>query len=231
MANYIFRRYLSEKEKVLQLANSMLEAHIGDAEGKADTAQLLDEKKSELARLSRKLDSYIEMRSDGEISKEVFRIKTDEIEPAITQLQNEIADLERQAQTPLEIVDYEEKLAVLSYALEQYTNADENDVPESVIEAFVVKIVASKNGFDWYLRFDGNPNDPLHCTIQGKHKSNAQVSVSGTSSPAMHDSATGCHQGRCEVSTRFGKRKSHNKRTPGFHNRESVSIQAECFCN
>lgn len=77
MANYIFRRYLSEKEKVLQLANSMLEAHIGDAEGKADTAQLLDEKKSELARLSRKLDSYIEMRSDGEISKEVFRIKTD----------------------------------------------------------------------------------------------------------------------------------------------------------
>ena len=42
---------------------------------------------------------------------------------------------------------------------------------------------------------------------------------------------TGCYQGRCEVSTRFGKRKSHNKRTPGFHNRESVSIQAECFCN
>ena len=195
MANYIFRRYLSEKDKVLQLANSILEAHIGDTEEKADTAQLIEEKKSELARLNRKLDNYIEMRSDGEISKEVFRIKTDEIEPAITQLQNEIADLERQAQTPPEIVDYEEKLAVLSYALEQYTNADENDVPESVIEAFVVKIVASKDGFDWYLRFDGDPNDPLHCTVHGKRKSNTKISISGDSSPAMHDSATGCYQG------------------------------------
>ena len=32
MANLIFRKYLSEKEKVLALANSILEAHIGDTE-------------------------------------------------------------------------------------------------------------------------------------------------------------------------------------------------------
>jgi hypothetical protein len=36
MANYIFRKYLSEKDKVLMLANSMLEAHIADTEDTAD---------------------------------------------------------------------------------------------------------------------------------------------------------------------------------------------------
>ena len=63
--------------------------------------------------------------------------------------------------------DYKEKLTVLQYALERYTNIDQGqDVPESVIEAFVVKIVVSKDGFDWYLRFDGDPDKPLHCQLQ-----------------------------------------------------------------
>ena len=47
------------------------------------------------------------------------------------------------------------------------TNREEGqDVPESVIEAFVTKIVVSKDGFDWYLSFDGDPDDPLHCQIE-----------------------------------------------------------------
>lgn len=86
-----------------------------------------------------------------------------------------------------------EKLTVLQYALEQYTNWDDKDIPESVIEAFVVKIVASKDGFDWYLRFNGNPDDPLHCTVGGKRKSTATISVAGECSPAVHKGDTGCY--------------------------------------
>ena len=89
--------------------------------------------------------------------------------------------------------DYKEKLTVLQYALERYTNIDQGqDVPESVIEAFVVKIVVSKDGFDWYLRFDGDPDKPLHCQLQGKRKTNTKIMVSGDLSPAMDSSATGC---------------------------------------
>lgn len=94
-------------------------------------------------------------------------------------------------------MDYTEKLTVLQYALEQYTNIDEGqDVPESVIEAFVVKIVVSKDGFDWYLRFDGDPDKPLLCQLQGKRKTNTKIMVAGDISPAMDNSATGRHQKR-----------------------------------
>ena len=97
---------------------------------------------------------------------------------------------------PKEVVDYTEKLTVLQYALEQYTNRDEGqDVPESVIEAFVVKIVVSKDGFDWYLRFDGDPDKPLHCQLQGKRKTNTKITVSTPCSPSMDSSPTGRYQG------------------------------------
>ncbi len=77
----------------------------------------------------------------------------------------------------------------------QYTNPNENEnIPESIIEAFVKKIVVSKDGFDWYLRFDGDPNDPLHCTTTGKRKTTTQIQVAGLNSPTMNSSDTGCYQ-------------------------------------
>jgi hypothetical protein len=194
MANLIFRKYLSEKDKVLALANSILEAHIGDTEEEENPSEvLLKAKQAELNQLQRKLDNYIEMRAEGDLSRELFRRKCAEIEPRIQELQTQIETLTAAAK-PKEVVDYTEKLTVLQYALERYTNLDEGqDVPESVIEAFVVKILASEDGFDWYLRFDGDPDRPLHCQLQGKRKSTTKIMVSLPCSPAMDEPVTGCH--------------------------------------
>ena len=191
MANLIFRQYLSEKDKVLALANSILEAHIGDTEEIRDTEAIVASKRRELAQLNRKMDNYIEMRADGDLSRELFRAKCAELEPRMQQLQQEIDTLSAESQ-PKEVVDYKEKLTVLQYALEQYTHRDEGqDVPESVIEAFVVKIVVSQDSFDWYLRFDGDPDQPLRCSLKGKRKTTTKIMVSGGNSPTMDNSPTG----------------------------------------
>ena len=195
MANLIFRQYLSEKDKVLALANSILEAHIGDEEETRNIEAMLASRRSERERLSRKIDNYIEMRADGDLSREMFRSKCAELEPRMQQLQKEIEELSAENR-PKEVVDYKEKLEVLQYALEQYTHRNEGeDVPESVIEAFVVKIVVSKDSFDWYLRFDGDPDKPLRCSLKGKRKTTTKITVSGGNSPTMDNSPTGCHQG------------------------------------
>ena len=75
------------------------------------------------ARLSKKMDSYVEMRSEGDISRELFRSKCAELEPRIKKLQEEIDKLTT-ANKPKEVVDYREKLTVLQYALEQCTYPD-----------------------------------------------------------------------------------------------------------
>ncbi len=194
MANYIFSNYLSQKDKVLTLANSMLEAHIADKETKVDHTAVIERKQRELDRLNQRLDNYTEMRADGEISREIFQRKTAELEPQIGKLIEEIRQLEAEQNQQPEIVDYREKLTVLRYALEQYTNAGEGDVPESVIEAFVTKIVVSKDGFDWYMRFDGDPNRPLHCTTEGKRRTTTKISASQEHSPTKVRSDAGCYQ-------------------------------------
>ncbi len=48
-------------------------------------------------------------------------------------------------------------------------------IKESDFEAFVEKIVVSKDGFDWYLRFDGDPNDPLHLKTVGKRRNKTEI--------------------------------------------------------
>ncbi|MBQ8504241.1 MAG: recombinase family protein [Clostridia bacterium] len=196
MANYIFRNYLSEKDKVLALANSMLEAHINDKEDDVDYEAIIERKQRELEKFNNKLSNYIDMRAEGEIDKEQFTAKTSEIKADISRLNTEIEELEAKLNKEPAIVDYKDKLTVLQYALEQYTNADDDDIPESVIEAFVVKIVAKKDGFDWYLRFDGDPNDPLHLKTEGKRRKNSSVLTVGDNSPTKQNCDTGSYQGR-----------------------------------
>ena len=87
------------------------------------------------------------------------------------------------------------KLTVLQYALSQYTCPKEGeDVPESVIEAYFSKIVVKKDGFDWYIRINGNPDKPLHCKLEGKRRSTTKVVVTQDFSPALDSSTTGCYQ-------------------------------------
>ena len=156
-----------------------------------NTQALLEAKQAELARLQKKMDAYIEMRAEGDLSREMFRMKCAELEPKMQKLQDEIEKLSAESK-PKEVVDYTEKLTVLQYALEQYTHRDEGqDVPECVVEAFVTRIVVSRDGFDWYLRFDGGPDKPLHCQLDGKRKQTTKIMVSGDISPTMDHSDTG----------------------------------------
>lgn len=191
MANLIFREYLWDRDKVLNLANSILEAHFSGEKKPEVDEQALREKHSELERLHRKCDTLIEMRAEGDLTREAFKQKKAQAESEILRLESEIHEMETVlCADPEPVKDYTEKLEVLRYALEQYTTPDEEDVPPSVIEAFVEKIVVSKDGYDWYLRFSGDPNDPLHCTTEGKRRSTTTITVSNgqtsITAPARH---------------------------------------------
>lgn len=69
----------------------------------------------------------------------------------------------------------------------------DGDILDSVVEAFVEKIVVSKDGYDWYLRFDGDPGYPLHLKTEGKRrKSTTIIDLNKqTACEPVHDS--GCN--------------------------------------
>ena len=195
MANLIFRKYLSQKDKVLALANSILENYNENTDEDRRNEAALEMKQRELGRLQKRMDNLIEMRADGDLSKDMFRMKSEELEPKMQKLQKEIDELS-QKREPKVIEHYKEKLTILQYALSQYSCPKEGeDVPESVIEAYFSKIVVKKDGFDWYIRINGDPDKPLHCKLEGKRRSTTKVVVTQDFSPALDSSTTGCHQG------------------------------------
>ncbi|MCR5636169.1 MAG: recombinase family protein [Clostridiales bacterium] len=192
MANIIFRDFLNNKQHVLEIANSLLRAHVPDDDNEQDRERLLEDKKAELMRLQHKRENLVDMRADDLISKEEFQKRVTPIDNEIGLAYNAVKELECQQHPETEVVNYEEKLTVLQYALERYTDFDkQDDVPPEVIEAFVEKIVASKDGFEWYLRFDGDPNDPLKCSFDGKRREKATLSIAGKIFPTQDISDAG----------------------------------------
>lgn len=151
MAEHIFERYIENADKVMHLSYSMLEKHIADQEELPDNTEVIQRKRGEIDRLMKKRANLIEMRAEGDIDKDLFHAKKQEIEERVAVLTEEIKDLQpKKEQTSTE--DYTIKLLELRERLKEYTGFDYSVIPESIVEAFIERIWVSKDEFRWYLR-------------------------------------------------------------------------------
>ena len=175
MVKNIFREYLHNTAEVLALAEAMLERHIDDEEPQTDNNRLIEQKQAEAEKLNKRLHSLIEMRADGEITRDIFKAKKQEIEDRLLAIQNELSQLQPQEEA-IDDATHDEKIKILKFYLEQSVNPDAMDnIPEDVIRAFIVKVVVHENSFDWYLRFSPD-KPPKSLCIDGKRKTTAKVS-------------------------------------------------------
>ena len=174
MAMYIFREFLNNRDEVVALATSMLESHIDDVpESDSMTRYALESKQAELDKMQKRIDRLMDMRMDGEITADVFMKQSTETQMKIDSLKDEIEALMPKKEDT--VTNYSEKMEMLRFALSQYNAPEyfENGIPESVIDAYVEKIVVFEDHFEWYLRFGGN--DPLKCHVNGKEDANPEV--------------------------------------------------------
>lgn len=175
MAKYVFTNFITDVDEILKTANHLLQKHIADKPVR-DNTQILENKRKELTKFEKRLKNYTEMRADGEITRERFFEYKAEIEPKIEELKKVIAELEVVSE-PVEEVDFGERIKMLEYAMEQLVDFENmQDIPESVVDAFVDRIVVSKDCFDWYLRFD--PTVAYSCKVEGKRSGTAKVTSS-----------------------------------------------------
>ena len=175
MVKNIFREYLHNTAEVLALAEAMLERHIDDEEPQTDNNRLIEQKQAEAEKLNKRLHSLIEMRADGEITRDIFKAKKQEIEDRLLAIQNELSQLQPQEEA-IDDATHDEKIKILKFYLEQSVNPDAmENIPEDVIRAFIVKVVVHENSFDWYLRFSPD-KPPKSLCIDGKRRTTAKVS-------------------------------------------------------
>lgn len=162
MAVHIFKNYISDADKVLSLTYEMLEKHIADSEDEPDIATIIEAQNKELEKWEKKLDNYIEMRADGEISKEVFLAKTGDINDRIAEIKKYLMSLQ-QDNSEVEERDYESLLEALKKELESYVDFESStEIPDQILEAFIEKIVVHRDSFEWHLRI---PTVNTRCEI------------------------------------------------------------------
>ena len=155
MAEQVFDRYIENADKVMDLSYAMLEKHIADQEELPDNTDVIQRKQGEIEKLMNKRTNLIEMRAEGDIDKEMFRSKKQEIEDRVAKLTEEIKGLQpEKEQTSCE--DYSVKLLELREHLKEYTGFDYSVIPESIVEAFIERIWVSKDALRWYLRTGNN---------------------------------------------------------------------------
>lgn len=94
MAEQVFDRYIENADKVVDLSYVMLEKHIADQEKLLDHTNVIQRKQGEFEKLMNKRMNLIEMIAEGDIDKEMFCSKKQEIEDRVAKLTEEIKGLQ-----------------------------------------------------------------------------------------------------------------------------------------
>lgn len=124
-----------------------------------------------IEKLKSKKDILLDMRSDGEITKEEFLKKKEDIDKKISQL---TAEYEKD-DCPTESDEAGLELGKIESALNELIDFSKPVLPREIYQKFVSKVTPySKTHYRWYLNLDGKGAQTADIKVNGR-KSNAAV--------------------------------------------------------
>ena len=125
---------------------------------------------AQIERVKRKKEILLDMRTDGEITKEEFLKQKEKLDHELRSL---MAELEKAGNAEDEIIHPEWN--IIRDALEEVLEFDDGPIHPDLVRKFVQKIVPDgKNNFRWYLKLDTDKTNFRDVIIEGR-KNNAVV--------------------------------------------------------
>ena len=164
MAETIFEMFWNNKQEVIKIANDLLEDSINNSAEVDENYDLLVSLENKIKKVKNKLDNLVELRISEEITRDYFLEKREELDRQIQSYQDQIEEINKKDEK-LSKNDLQEKLQVLKYGLEKDFQFDKYHIPDSIIDAFVKKIVVHKDYFEWHLVFDND--NSTRCLVKG----------------------------------------------------------------
>ena len=163
MADIIFQKFWNDREGVLAIANEMLD---NCYENEHDN-EVLDRKsdlEDKMELWNRKYNNLLDMRMAGEIEKDRYDEKREQILKEQQHLKEQLEIIG--GETGLSDDIYMDKVEILKYGLEQNFNFSTRHIPEEVIDAFIKEIIVCQDGFIWKLNL--TPDDELKMQVDGR---------------------------------------------------------------
>ena len=181
MAKFIFERIWIDKNEVISKTCDLInECYRADVPKKVNLTGVA----SQIEKYRAKKNTLLDMRTDGEITKEEFAVQKQKIDAVLADLENEYASM-LQSEQEIRVPDL--RWDEIKETLTQVLDFSQPQVNPDLIRKFVSKIVPDgKNHFRWYMNLDGHDTTSLDVVTEGR-KSNAVVTFdSGGDKPPLH---------------------------------------------
>lgn len=152
MADFIFKKLVSNRqaiyEEAMAMAGDLLDVRMTDDSFDKDW---FENNIKQIDKLKKQIAVLIDMCTEGDISREVFRQKKQKLEDQIINLEKTNNECKQQI---LESADDElkkKRIESLTEFIKMQAFDTRAKIPETVIDSFVDRIVFDKGEFSWYL--------------------------------------------------------------------------------
>jgi hypothetical protein len=152
---------------VIEAYNMVLDCYESESES---NQQIIKKINNRLSSLEKKLEQFIEMRAEGEITKEQFLKHKEKLDIQVRELENELQGYESDEDD--EKVNLQNELACIKSAFETAIEFSKDKLPDSVIESFIEKIIVQKNDtFEVEINLQDSYNQTILCGVDGRKNS------------------------------------------------------------
>lgn len=151
MSNIIFDTIWNDKERIIEMANNLIDETIKDNDLATEINSELSYNNEKISTYQKKLEKLVEMYLNDMIDKENYLLKKEELEQCIKNYELKNEEINSQNIVPKELL--KTKLQNLKQNIIDNLNYNANYVSEEVIDMFVKKIIVRDNKFDWKLNY------------------------------------------------------------------------------
>ena len=169
VAHWLFNDLWKERDKIINRAIEMLNATIKD-ENVVDYTDEVKELNKKRKKYEEKLSNLVELRVEGDISKEVYEEKKGAFKKQIGYIDSEL--LKRDVKNSAIVSNVKTQIQLLTDLLGKKYDVISGDIPEDIVETFIDQIVVHDDYFEWRLR---TSTEPVLCKVEGHEKDNTII--------------------------------------------------------
>ena len=175
MADFIFKKLVSNRQAIyneaIAMAGDLLTVNLTEPDDK----EKVENNTRQIDKLKKQIAVLIDMCSEGDISREVFRQKKQKLEDQINNLEKSNNECRQQILESENDKLKKKRIESLTEFIKMKAYDPKAKIPETLIDSFVDRIVYDKGMFSWYLNPKlGNECFDFDTTDWKKNMSNVQ---------------------------------------------------------
>lgn len=151
MSNIIFDTIWNDKERIIEIANQLIDETIKDDNLESEINEEFSYNKEKISTYQKKLDKLVDMYLNDMIDKENYLIKKEEFEQYIKNYELKNEEINSQSVVPKDLL--KTKLQNLKQNIIESLNYNSNYVSEEVVDMFVKNVIVREDKFDWKLNY------------------------------------------------------------------------------